>query len=349
MTASAAVLGEAARLGAAFEAAGAARVETDILQPADILLDLYGEDIRGRAFVTQDPLRGEMMLRPDFTVPVARHHLAGLGGPCAYTYSGTVFRQPPDGVERPAEYIQVGYELIGAPDAVSADADLFARFHVMLAPAALDVATGDISLLTAAIGGLGVTEARRAALLRHLWRPRRFRALLDRFSKQLPPAAPSPSDAPEIGLRSREEVAARLTRLEEERAAPPLSKSEAEMMDALLSLRETSANALSQLRDLAVDMPAIQPAVTRMAARLDALAARNIDAEALPFEASYGRTSMEYYDGFVFGFIAPGRPDLPAVASGGRYDALTRALGGEAPAVGGVIRPGLLVELGLAP
>ncbi|MEM1067242.1 MAG: ATP phosphoribosyltransferase regulatory subunit, partial [Pseudomonadota bacterium] len=70
MTSSAAVLSVAARLLAAFEAAGAARVETDILQPADVLLDLYGEDVRGRAFVTQDPSRGEMMLRPDFTVPV---------------------------------------------------------------------------------------------------------------------------------------------------------------------------------------------------------------------------------------------------------------------------------------
>ncbi|MDC3265334.1 hypothetical protein OAU61_04555, partial [Planktomarina temperata] len=42
----------------------------DILQPADVLLDLYGEDIRARAYVTSDPLRGEQMLRPDFTVPV---------------------------------------------------------------------------------------------------------------------------------------------------------------------------------------------------------------------------------------------------------------------------------------
>ena len=61
----------------------------------------------------------------------------------------------------------------------------------------------------------------------------------------------------------------------------------------------------------------------------------------LDFEASYGRTSMEYYDGFVFGFYVSGRPDLPPVATGGRYDALTRVLGqGRAvPAVGGIIRP----------
>jgi ATP phosphoribosyltransferase regulatory subunit len=67
----------------------------------------------------------------------------------------------------------------------------------------------------------------------------------------------------------------------------------------------------------------------------------------LLFEASYGRASMEYYDGFVFGFYANGRSDLPAVASGGRYDALTKRLGDgvEIPAVGAVLRPGLLIEL----
>jgi ATP phosphoribosyltransferase regulatory subunit len=55
---------------------------------------------------------------------------------------------------------------------------------------------------------------------------------------------------------------------------------------------------------------------------------------------------MEYYDGFVFGFVGP-RDDLPAVATGGRYDALTAVLGqGRAiPAVGGVIRPDILAAL----
>ena len=43
---------ESARLLAVFEATGAVRVEEDILQQADVLLDLYGEDIRARAYVT---------------------------------------------------------------------------------------------------------------------------------------------------------------------------------------------------------------------------------------------------------------------------------------------------------
>jgi ATP phosphoribosyltransferase regulatory subunit len=75
--------------------------------------------------------------------------------------------------------------------------------------------------------------------------------------------------------------------------------------------------------------------------------ARGIDVDSLDFEASYGRTSMEYYDGFVFGFYAETKPGLPPVASGGRYDALTRQLGqgDEIPAVGGVLRPDLMLML----
>ena len=94
-------------------------------------------------------------------------------------------------------------------------------------------------------------------------------------------------------------------------------------------------------------MRGIELAVATFAARLDALSARGVDVEALEFEGKYGRTSLEYYDGFVFGFYAARRPDLPPVATGGRYDALTRMLGqGRAvPAVGAVIRPELVVRL----
>ena len=118
-------------------------------------------------------------------------------------------------------------------------------------------------------------------------------------------------------------------------------------LDALLSVRETIPFALEHLRDIAVDLPQINPALDRLEARIAALRARGIDVDRLDFEASYGRTSMEYYDGFVFGFYAERRPDLPPIATGGRYDALTRRLGNgaEIPAVGGVLRPGLMLLL----
>ena len=104
------------------------------------------------------------------------------------------------------------------------------------------------------------------------------------------------------------------------------------------------------MRALATEIPDIAEAVDRLARNLALLSARGIDVGAIRFDASHGRHTMEYYDGMTFSFVAPGRADWPPVASGGRYDALAAVLGQaqgrSIPAVGGIIRPGLVHELG---
>ncbi len=353
-----AVRAEAARLCEVFVNAGAQVVETAILQPAELLLDLYGEDIRGRAYVTSDALRGEQMLRPDFTVPVVQKHMEHGAEPARYTYAGEVFRRQELDEDRANEYMQVGYEVFDRDNPAAADAEVFTLISNALSGLPLRAATGDIGILMAAVRGLDTSDRRKAALMRHIWRPRRFRTLIDRYSGRAEMPAgrkaliknknPMKGIGPMIGLRSAEEVEARISALREDAKAAPLSAGEVELLDAILSVRETAPNALEMLRDIAVDMPSINAAVTRLAKRMEAMHKRGVNVDRLDFEASYGRSSMEYYDGFVFGFYAENRADLPPVASGGRYDALTRQLGkgAEIPAVGGVIRPGLVVELG---
>ncbi|RZV98236.1 MAG: ATP phosphoribosyltransferase regulatory subunit, partial [Rhodobacteraceae bacterium] len=151
MTDPVAISQEAQRFVRAFEGAGAELIDTDVLQPAEVLLDLYGEDMRARAFVSSDPLRGEVMLRPDFTVPVVQMHLAGGASQARYTYQGKVFRQQADGSDRPAEYQQVGFELFNGDNPVDADAEVFALFDRLLTPMGLRAATGDIGILRAAV------------------------------------------------------------------------------------------------------------------------------------------------------------------------------------------------------
>ncbi len=346
---------KAAALRAMFERHGAAVAEPPILQPAETLLDLYGEDIRARAYVTSDALRGEQMLRPDFTVPVVQMHMADGADPARYTYAGEVFRRQEHDPDRANEFMQVGFEVFDRTDPAAADAEVFSLFAKALDGLALRPVTGDIGVLMAAVDGLDTTARRKHALMRHIWRPRRFRALLERFAGRTPmPASRSAllagsvmSDAPLVGLRSEAEIEARIAALKEDAAAPVISAMQVDLIEALLDVREVMPHALNRLLDLAVDMPQIAGAVARVAAREQALRGQGVDTDALMFEASYGRASMEYYDGFVFGFRASARPDLPAIASGGRYDALTRRLGqGDAiPAVGGVMRPGLMLEL----
>jgi ATP phosphoribosyltransferase regulatory subunit len=333
------------RLSGLFRDAGAVPVETSVLQPAGTLLDLYGEDIRARAYVTSDPVLGEQMLRPDFTVPVVQQHMKDGAEPARYTYQGLVFRKQEAGTGRPSEYTQVGYEVFDRVDPAAADAEVFALFAKALERAPLTANTGDIGILTAAVAGLSTTERRRDALLRHLWRPARFHALLERFS------APStrviaqvPIGVPEIGLRSVAEVKSRLEALQVDAQTAPLDEVELRALQAILEVSDVAPKALARLREIAGDLPAITSALDQLEARLTALSTRDVDVDRLIFAGAYGRTTMEYYDGFVFGFHAEGSAPI---ATGGRYDALTRVLGQgrEIPAVGGVIRPELLEAL----
>jgi ATP phosphoribosyltransferase regulatory subunit len=218
----------------------------------------------------------------------------------------------------------------------------------------------------AAVRGLSTTPRRKAALLRHVWRPRRFRALLDRFAGRVPvPAARAAlldrltTDAPEaliaaagqfVGLRDAADIAARAAALIDDAAAPPIDAGEADAVDRLLAIAAPVPEAMGGLQAEVRHLPWIAGAVALCEARMAALKARGIATAALPFATTHMQSTLEYYDGFVFSFRAAGAAG-PSVASGGRYDALTAVLGQgrSIPAVGGVIRPGLVAELkGLA-
>ena len=336
---------EITRLSAVFQSAGAVRIETDILQPANVLLDLYGEDIRARAYVTLDPLRGEQMLRPDFTVPVVQRHMAESAEPARYTYDGPVFRYQDGDTKRTAESEQVGYEVFDRGPADVIEAEVFALFYKTLAPHGLMASTGDVGLLVAAIDGLTTSDARKAALRRHIWRPSKFKALLRRFSQPVLVKAVG-AGGQQIGLRESFDVDQRLVQLADEAAAQPIPQIEIDALNDLLEIKGSLLDALTQLQSLALRLPVIASAVDHMLARLTALRVAGVDVSQIGFEAAYGLTAMEYYDGFVFGFYA-NQAGWPAVASGGRYDALTRVLGQgrDVPAVGGIIRPEFTVRL----
>nr|WP_184009859.1 ATP phosphoribosyltransferase regulatory subunit [Rubricella aquisinus] len=348
---------------AGFQAAGAVRVEPPALLDAETLLDLYGEDIRTRAYTTHDPAEGERMLRPDFTVPVVEMHTAMGQEPARYCYAGPVWRRQEPGSDRPTEYRQVGYELFDRGDEAAADAEVFALIAAALHGRGLTVATGDMGVLRAAVSALDISERRRAALMRHIWRPARFRKLVERFAAPMAMteararlldaaregegavAALIKQAAPVQGVRARAEIIARAMALKEASEEPPLTAADRALLDQVTGLAGTVASAAGAVRAMARAHAGMDAAADRLTRRAAALAARGLDPATLPFAAQFGRTTLEYYDGFVFGFVDEARPDLPPIASGGRYDALTAALSGGAgiPAVGGIIRPEVLL------
>ncbi|MEM7423519.1 MAG: ATP phosphoribosyltransferase regulatory subunit [Pseudomonadota bacterium] len=356
----AAVQAALAQLRMHFVAAGAEPLDLPHLFAGDMLLDLYGEDLRARAFVFAGAGQNELSLRPDFTVPVATAHGAqGWARTAAYTYHGPVFRRQPEDATRPVEYLQAGIERFGDRDPVAAEIAVLTQMRDGLAALGVrdhQIWIGDLSIIVALLGALDMPEHRRRALQRHLWRPRRFQDLLRRAVAPVPPPPPvarlletTPADrraaidaiGEPIGLRRPEDVLERLSRLATRAADMRMPPGDAALIEQVLAVSGPPEHALRALRRIAgsarVDIGA---ALDRFDRRIALMDEAGFDPGGITFDAAFGR-NLEYYDGFVFEIRAAGGGDHPPLAGGGRYDAMTTRLGAPAPvpAVGGIIRP----------
>ena len=115
---------------ALFAARGAATVDVPVIQPADPFLDMAGEDLRRRIFLTESETGATLCLRPEFTIPVCLDHIASQAGtPRRYSYLGEVFRQRREGGN---EFFQAGIEDLGDRDTARADARSLADAHALL-------------------------------------------------------------------------------------------------------------------------------------------------------------------------------------------------------------------------
>ena len=154
-------------LVAHYERAGYARVSPAILQPAEPFLDLSGEDIRRRMFLTTDPDGRELCLRPDLTIPVSCDYLASpeAGEALGFCYLAPVFRHRADG---PAEFIQAGIEAFGRRDTAAADAEMLALGLEATAHYGIDapeIRMGDVGLFAALIAALDLASAWKRRLV----------------------------------------------------------------------------------------------------------------------------------------------------------------------------------------
>src|SRR5213596_763225 len=170
-------------LVSAFERAGYARVAPAILQPAEPFLDLSGEDIRKRMYLTTDPDGRELCLRPDLTIPVSRDYLASPRAcqSASFCYLGPVFRHRGEG---PAEFIQAGIESFGRRDTAAADAEMLslgleATTHYGVdAP---EIRMGDVGLFSALIAALDLAPAWKRRLVKDFNRAGSLAHDLDRL------------------------------------------------------------------------------------------------------------------------------------------------------------------------
>jgi ATP phosphoribosyltransferase regulatory subunit len=352
---------------APFLAAGATPTDAPVLQPLGLLLDLAGEAMRSRLFVVSGDAGEEACLRPDFTVAIARQHLAAGALEGRYFYEGKAFRVAPRGSDRAEEFLQVGVEAFEAGDPVAADAEIAALAWAASAAGGRDDLTlllGDVSLFGAFVDSLGLTPPLGARLRRAFARPRQLKIELDGGGGEgageeksriaallagLPEAEASAvlqelwslAGIEPVGGRRPAEIAHRLVERAQAARAGKLSAGEADAVRAFLAVSDCPGAALDAISALGGSQRAgLDAALDGWRRRLAGMTARGVPEDRMVLAAAFGR-AFGYYDGFLFEVRSAALDEERPVAAGGRYDGLPARLGAETKtgAVGCMVRP----------
>lgn len=342
-----------------FTSRGTTRVDTPVIQPAAPFLDMAGEDLRRRIFLTENERGESLCLRPEFTIPVCLRHIeTATGTPKRYAYLGEVFRQRREG---PQEFYQAGIEDLGdiaiAASDARAVADSVAILTRLLPTKPLSVTLGDQSVFEAVVKALGLPAGWQKRLIQAFGNPDQ----IDQLLRTLATPTPVPGLAPEVSALlakgDQEALIAHIdATMQETGYLTNASRTPAEIARRLkekLELSETRLDgaALLLLREfLSLELPLgdasaalagfadaaglkLGSALSRFDERVAALANTGVDLTRITYRAAFGRP-LDYYTGLVFEVAVKGKPAV--LAGGGRFDRLLTLLGAEShiPAVG---------------
>jgi ATP phosphoribosyltransferase regulatory subunit len=363
---------QAQRLMSVFAKAGHEAVAPAIIQPADVFLDVIGEALRARTYVFTDPDGAELCLRPDLTVPTCRLHLSRHADPARqarYCYNGPAFRYQPQGADEahPREFRQAGIERFGDTDTLASEAETIALIIKAIEAAGLTSWTlrlGDLGLFAAVLKSAALPDRWQRRLDAAFWRPDAFRdevarltvpdAVASRIPRPLVSALGAADPAVRtaavqdyldangfdvFGVRTVDEVTARLADMAADLTAAPLDRASADLIASYVSIsgpaRTAGATIAALLKSHGKNAGAV---LDRYDRRLALLGNAGIDLDRVSFSAEFGR-NLEYYTGLVFEVVAPALGAKSPVAGGGRYDKLMRSAGAavDVPAVGAAI------------
>jgi ATP phosphoribosyltransferase regulatory subunit len=350
-------------LVAAYERAGYRRIAPAILQPAEPFLDLSGEDIRRRMFLTTDSEGRELCLRPDLTIPVSCDYLgsADAGKAQGFYYLGPVFR---DRGQASPEFVQAGIESFGRTDLAAADAEMLAlgleatSHYGIPAP---EIRMGDVGLFSALIAALDLAPAWKRRLIKdfnrktnlahdlekltlaaHNKRPE-YQGVLAALTGSDPKGAQalvsdliSIAGITTVGGRSVDEIAERFLEQAALGSATALPQEMRALIERFLAIAGSPDQAAAALRALAADAKiALGREIELLENRTGFIAARGIDVASIRFSTSFGR-GIDYYTGVVFELHDPATQVVGQLVAGGRYDGLLTRLGAKKliPAVG---------------
>ncbi|ATU92625.1 ATP phosphoribosyltransferase regulatory subunit [Phyllobacterium zundukense] len=336
-------------------------VDIPVIQPADQFLDMAGEDLRRRIFLTENENGQSLCLRPEFTIPVCRNHIErNAATPKRYAYLGEVFRQRREGGN---EFFQAGIEDLGDANRARADArslaDALAAIRLVAPHAELETLLGDQAIFEAVLAALGLPRGWQKKLARAFGNPGQLKGLLedlssDRQNDTLPDrlaalvakgdeaglAAELEQDMQAAGIspgagRAPIEIARRMIE-KTTLASVKLPAKTISALESFLAIRVPLQSAAGQLLTFARSNEFdLGPALEQFEARAASVVEAGIGHENIIYDAAFGRP-LDYYTGLVYETRALKNTELGAIVGGGRYDRLLTMLGavGSIPGVG---------------
>ena len=345
------------------ETSGYMPVDPPILQPADVFLDLVGEDIRTRLFTTEDQAGTELCLRPELTIPICRHHM-DTGAPARganYGYLGPAFRFRPG---ETGEFLQAGIESIGRQDRLAADAEVMALSASLATAGGLGdpaITLGDSAIFMAFVEGVGLAPRAARRLRRALGSRERVELALadvtapasdDQPAMMAALASGDPDEAralveelmglariQPVGGRTSAEIAERFIDKAARQSSASIGDAALTCLEALVHLEVPALEASGLLKRLAgIASLSLDPIIEQYEARLDAFADRKLPVNRMTF-CGWAGGRLDYYTGFTFEMRATDDRTSPPAVSGGRFDGLMERLGASqtVPAVGAAL------------
>lgn len=246
--------------------------------------------------------RGELALRFDLTVPFARfvaRHINELGKPFKRYAIGSVFRGERPAKGRFREFVQCDFDTVGTESPL-ADAETAQVIHaalVAIGVPAFTIALNNRKILDGMLGLLGLSD-RSGPVLRSL----------DKLGK--------------IGRDGvREELIG--VGAEGEPSGPSLSEEQAGKILDFVESGRGGVEVLDRAEQTLGSIPRAAEGIANLRAVFGLLDAAGVPADRLRVDLGLAR-GLDYYTGVVFETTVDGWEKFGSVASGGRYDNLTR-------------------------
>ena len=311
---------------------------------------------------------------------------SGIDLPARWQYCGPVFRYDSSHPEASGQFTQVGGELIGSSD-VTADVELLKLAVAVPNKLGLDgwsLRLADLDILNSLLNSVGVSDRARSFIIQSMPLLREGRTAVPKFLEEgrhlhvvggngsnnggsgdsedaaLRQAVKGLDDdqarsvllgllqwnsADQLGQRTPEEVVERLLHKIRGTDSEDKFRQGLELASDLAAINGQPPQALDAVKKVLASAGSDQSAADRLTEVIGLMSNGGESKGRLVLDFGLVR-GLAYYNGVIFEVSHPGWPG--ALGGGGRYDTLSRALGGEnaVPALGFAYNLDALISLG---